>query len=33
MNGVPDDALLSDMIEEATATYGLHGPTQETQGI
>ncbi|KAI7838073.1 hypothetical protein COHA_008156 [Chlorella ohadii] len=33
MNGVPDDALLSDMMEEATATYGLHGPTQETQGI
>lgn len=33
MNSVPDDTLLSAMIEDATATYGLHGPTQETQGI
>ena len=33
MNSVPDDILLSSMIEDATATYGLHGPFQETQGI
>lgn len=33
MNEVPDDATLNAMIEEATAVYGLHGPTQEKQGI
>lgn len=31
MNSLPDQAELNTMIQDATATYALHGPHNETQ--